>query len=94
MNDALSTGPVLEWGRILNDIMLVIPKTMRITELSSDDNSQIFLKGQTLSYEAVHLFVEALNTCKNVGSASLIGTQKDSKSEELMGYSISCSLTQ
>ncbi|MBW8040626.1 MAG: hypothetical protein FVQ85_11555 [Planctomycetes bacterium] len=94
INAILSTGTLLKWDQILNDIGRTMPKAARITELSSDDNSKMVLKGQSLSYEAVHLFVGTLNTCKNIKSASLIEAQKGGESGALISYSISCSLIQ
>ena len=57
MNNAMSTGSVLEWDQILTDIKLATPKTVRITGLSSSDNSKMLLDGRALSYEAIYLFV-------------------------------------
>ena len=94
MNAASGTGALLKWGQILNDIRFAIPKTARITSLSSSSNSKILLEGQALSYEAVHLFVDMLNAGEYIESASLIGTQKDKESGGLLRYSINCSLIQ
>lgn len=94
MDTILSADTFLKWGRILNDIKRAIPKANRITELSSFDKSRMKLKGQALSYEAIHLFVETLNACSNIESASLIGTEKDGESGGFVNYSISCSLIQ
>jgi hypothetical protein len=94
MNAASGAGALLKWGQILNDIRFAIPKTARITNLSSSSNSKILLEGQALSYEAVHLFVDMLNAGEYIESASLIGTQKDKESGGLLRYSINCSLIQ
>jgi len=94
MNAASGTGAFLKWGQILNDIRFAIPKTARITNLSSSSNSKILLEGQAFSYEAVHLFVDMLNAGEYIESASLIGTQKDKESGGLVRYSINCSLIQ
>jgi Tfp pilus assembly PilM family ATPase len=92
--DALSSCSPLKWGPILSDIRQATPKTVRLTELRSSDNSRMLLDGQTLSYSAIYLFVDALSTCKNIKSASLIGTEKYGGSEHLVKYSILCSLIQ
>ena len=94
MNAILSPRSFLRWGQILDGVRLAIPKTVRITNLSSGDNSKMLLHGQALSYEGVYLFVDMLNTCKHIESASPIETKKDSKSRDLVRYSISCSLIQ
>jgi len=93
MSVILSTGSFLRWAQILNDISLATPKTVRITKLSSEDNSKMLLEGQALSHEAIYLFVDMLNACRYVKSASLIGTKKDSKTAGCVNYSISCSLS-
>jgi len=93
MNVILSTGSFLRWDQVLNDISLATPKMVRITKLSSKDNSKIVLEGQALSHEAIYLFVDMLNACRYVKSASLIGAKKDSKSAGRVDYSIRCSLS-
>ena len=93
-NNTLSTGSTLEWGRILEDIRQVTPKMVRITALRSGDNSRMLLEGQTFSYAAIYLFVDTLGTCRNIESATLVGTEKYRGSDSLVKYSISCSLTQ
>ncbi len=94
MNNVLDTDPVLMWNKILNDIGVAIPETVRITEIFSSENSNISLNGQALSYEAVYSFIEALSAGKNIKSASLIGSQNHGRSNGLVEYSINCSLTQ
>jgi hypothetical protein len=93
-NNILSTGTNLKWGRILEDIRQATPKSVRITALSSNDNSSMVLEGQALSYAAIYLFVDELGTCRNIESASLIGTEKYRGSDSLVKYSVRCSLTQ
>lgn len=94
VNNTLKTEQFLRWDEILTDTGLATPKKLRITGLFSSDNSNLLLEGQALSYEAIYLFVDALNTCKNIKSASLKETQSNSKFDGLVGYSILCSLTQ
>jgi len=92
--ETLSAGSSLKWDRILSDIRRVTPQTVRITSLQGSDNFRMLLDGQALSYEAIYLFVDTLSTCKNIESASLIGTEKYNESEHLVKYSIRCSLIQ
>lgn len=94
MNAVLSTGPFLRWGPVLNDIKLAIPKTVQITNLFSKNNSKMLLEGRALSSEAVYVFVDMLNACEHIKSASLIGTKTDSRSGGLVRYSINCLLVQ
>ena len=91
---ALAKGSVLRWGAMLDDIAIAIPKKVWITELESRNNSKISLQGKAVSYEAVHLFVEMLNNCKYIESATLAKTINDEKTYELIRYSIDCSLIQ
>jgi Tfp pilus assembly protein PilN len=93
VNTAIDTGAVLKWGPILNDIKDATPETVRIAKLDSSDNSKILLSGQAVTYEAVKLFIEALNACKNIESASLVESQNDNQSDNVVGYTISCLLT-
>jgi Tfp pilus assembly protein PilN len=94
MNAVLKPGSFLRWGQILDGVRFAIPEKVRVTNLSSGDNSKMLLYGQALSYDAVYRFVGKLNACKQIESASLIETKKDDKSRDLVSYSISCSLIQ
>ncbi len=94
VNNTLNTGSFLNWGQILNEIKLVIPKMVRIESLSSKNNSELLIEGEAISYETVNYFVSMLNSCENIQSASLITTSKSSNFDRLLSYSISCSLIQ
>ncbi len=83
----------LRWDQILDQVARAIPRSVRIHSLSSDDGSILMLEGQTLSYEAVELFLDMLSNCKHIKSASLARTEKDSESDKWIRYSIGCSLT-
>lgn len=92
VNTVLDRSSFLMWAQILNDISLSTPKTLRITKLLCKDNSKLSLQGKAASYEAVHLFVDMLNKCKNIESASLSGTKHEGRPDGLKSYSIDCSL--
>ena len=94
MNTVLSAAPFLKWGPVLNGIKLSIPKAVQITNLFSKNNLELLLEGRALSSEAVYLFIDMLNACEHIESASLIGTKTDSRSGGLVRYSINCSLVQ
>jgi Tfp pilus assembly protein PilN len=94
MNAVLKPGSFLRWGQILDDVRFAIPEKVRVTNLSGGDSSKILLYGQALSYDAVYLFVQKLNASKHIDSASLIETKKDSKSKDLVWWSISCLIIQ
>lgn len=93
MSAAVRDDYFLRWDQILAQIARVIPGSVRIRSLSSNDSSTIVLEGQALSYEAVELFLDMLSNCEYIESASLAGTKKDSKSDKWIRYSIGCSLT-
>jgi Tfp pilus assembly protein PilN len=94
INNTIDTKTVLDWGPILNQIKDATPETVRISKLNSSENSEILLSGQAVSYPAVNLFIEALNKCENIDSASLIGSRSDRQVEGLVEYSIRCLLIQ
>ncbi|MFC1781836.1 PilN domain-containing protein, partial [Planctomycetota bacterium] len=94
VKDVIEMNPVLEWGQVLNEISHITPRTVRINEFSSSDNSSIQINGQAISYEAVNLFVEWLNNCQSIDTASLIGSRSNRSSDNLIGYSINCKLVQ
>ena len=92
MSAILSTKSFLRWDQILNEIRSTIPKPVRITNLFSENNSNVLFRGQAISYESIHLFVEMLNNSEYIKSASLIGTEKDDEQNGLVIYSVNCSL--
>ena len=92
MDNILQGTAFVNWCKILNEISAVTPKTVRITNLLSEDSTKVLFKGQALTYESVHLFVEMLNGCEQIRSASLVGTEKDQERGGLVTYSIRCLL--
>lgn len=93
MKQILPSGGTVDWSEVLNDIKKSTPKVLCITELVSNDNSTLMMRGQSRSYEAVYLFVDMLGKSAFIDSAELIGTEKDDRTGGLLSYSITCSLT-
>ena len=89
----LSSRRDMDWVRLLGDLSSGTPKTVRITNLFSKDNSKIRLEGLAMSYEAVRLFVDMLDKSDYIYSASLIDAEKDNEGDGLVRYVINCSLT-
>jgi Tfp pilus assembly protein PilN len=83
-----------DWCAILEDVRNRTPQTVRITQLLSNDNENMYLGGLALSYETVHLFVKMLNESDYIRSASLNETEREETTEGLVKYVITCSLTQ
>ena len=92
LNSILSSRYALDWAHILEDIRNRTPKTVRITNLYSNENTQMHMQGEALSYEVVHLFVKMLNDSDYISSASLAETVKGEKAGGLVMYTINCSL--
>jgi len=92
VDNVLSKKSAVKWGQMLADVSLATPKTVQITELFSNDNSKMVIEGLAFSYEDIYLFVDTLNTCRSIKSASLTGTERHSSQESFVEYSISCSL--
>ena len=78
---------------MLKDIRFGIPKAARITDLSSRAKGRVSLRGEAVSYEAVHLFANNLDKSKDIDSASLTETEKDEDDDHLVRYEIDCILT-
>jgi Tfp pilus assembly protein PilN len=92
LKSILSARYAVDWARILEDVRNRTPKTVRITNLYSTGNTRIYLEGEALSYEVVHLFVKMLNSSEYISSASLAETVKEEKTGGLVVYSINCFL--
>ena len=52
----------------------------------------MLIKGWSVSYEAVRLFVDMLGKSEYIVSADLVGAEKDEGVDGLISYSIDCSL--
>jgi len=89
----LSSRRDMDWVRLLGDLSSGTPKTVRITNLFSKDNSKIRLEGLAMSYESVRLFVDMLDKSDYIYSASLIDAARDNEGDGLVRYVINCSLT-
>ncbi len=94
LNAVLNAGSFKRWDQILNDIRSAIPKMVRLTRLSCESNSKMLLRGQAVSYEAIHRFVDTLNATELIESALFLGAEEDPKNKNLLMYSIACSLAQ
>jgi len=92
VDEILASRGDVDWAALLNELRSVAPKTVRITNLFSRDNSKISLEGLALSYEAVHLFVNMLAKSELTEDASLIGTEKDNDETGYVRYQINCSI--
>ena len=92
LNSILSSRHAIDWAHILEDVRNRTPKTVRITNLYSSGNTRMYMQGEALSYEAVHLFVKILNDSDYISSASLAETVKGEKAGGLVMYTINCSL--
>ncbi len=92
LSSILGSRLTLDWAGILEDVRKLTPKTVRIINLSSRDNSGMYLKGMAISYETIHLFVEMLNNSDYITSASLAETTKEDKANGFIMYRIDCTL--
>ena len=93
LNSILKSRRAVDWANILTDVKNCTPKTVRITKLYDNGNSEMRLEGLALSYESVRLFVNMLNKSDYISSASLTETMKDKEAGGLVMYIINCSLT-
>lgn len=80
------------WSEILNDIRTRTPQSVQITDLDGKKESGLRLRGLSLSYETVHLFVDLLNKSGYLESASLIHAERDREVDGMVKYSIDCVL--
>jgi Tfp pilus assembly protein PilN len=92
LNDILGSRPNLDWAKILDDIRTHTPEAVRITAMQSAGKAEMILEGLALSYEAIRLFVKALNESDYINAASLTETTKGEESDGLVMYKINCAL--
>jgi len=92
MKTVLGNTPLFKWGEILSDIGHAIPRKVQITNAFCGDNLNVLLEGWAISYEALYDFVARLEKSEQIESASLITTANKTSTDDLVRYSINCSL--
>jgi len=92
VDNILKSDSHLNWSGILEDIRVAIPSGVRITKISGMGASKLRLECRALSPKEVRLFIEMLNKCEHMGTASLAQTKTDDKAGNLAKYDIDCSL--
>jgi len=92
LSSILGSRLTMDWAGILEDVRKLTPKTVRIINLSSRDNSGMYLEGLAISYETIHLFVSMLNSSDYISSASLSETTKEDTENGFIMYRIDCTL--
>jgi Tfp pilus assembly protein PilN len=83
--------PFIQWGHVFSDLSKKTPRDVQITSLTSKNNNLV-LEGRALSYEAIHLFVEMLDSSEFIKSAALVKTIDNNTSDYVLRFSINCSL--
>ena len=92
ISEILDSRPALGWAKILNDIRVQTPQSVRITELYSVGDTGIVLEGLALSYESARLFEKMLNELDYINLATLTETSREDNVNALVVYKINCSL--
>ena len=92
LSSILGSRPSMDWAGILDDVRKRTPKSIRIINLFSRDNSTMYLEGMGISYETIHLFVQMLDNSIYISSASLTETTKEDKADGFIMYRIDCVL--
>ena len=93
MSMALDWAPVIDWSSLLDEISATIPKTVQLNVIESGDGSEMLLKGEALSTDAVNNFVDALGANRQVKSAELTKTGiGEGQSQDMLAFSIGCCL--
>lgn len=93
INKILDSRCDANWPGLLSDIAKTRPKTVCVTSLLSQTDSQMSLKGLAVSNEDVYLFVDRLSKSEHIRSASIVETKKDKDNNGLVSYEIRCNLT-
>ena len=78
------------WAKLLADISSRTPKTVRITNLTSKDGTNISLIGEASSYDTINKFVKLLDRSPYVSSATLVKSEFDPIMQNLLLYNITC----
>lgn len=94
LNQAINSGWNLNWSLVLDDIRKKTPKLLYISQLRCDDNAKFLIKGKSLSYEAINIFVELLAESSFLDSATVTQTEKDDNVSGLISFYVDCLITQ
>lgn len=88
----LEAVPHLDWALVLDEVGLAIPQMVRVTGLTNRGSAGLRLEGRALRHEDIRLFVDLLNGREHIASAVLVETKTAGESNELVRYTIDCSL--
>jgi type IV pilus assembly protein PilM len=91
VNQIRKVRPFIQWEQVFFDLSKKTPRDVQITSLTSKNNN-LALEGRALSYEAIHLFVEMLDSSEFIKSAALVRTIDKNTSDDVLRFSINCSL--
>ncbi|MHC4758007.1 MAG: PilN domain-containing protein, partial [Planctomycetota bacterium] len=91
INNILQEKALIEWGPVLSDLSKNTPHDVQITNLTSS-KEKLDIEGKSLSYQAIHLFVEMLDSCDHIKSAKLSKTFGNNEKDDVLRFSIHCSL--
>lgn len=82
----------VDWVQLLNDICQAVPRVVRITELSIDGTSTMFIEGISQTYPAVHLFGDQLARSDHIGRTEVKEAGHHGNEKAFIRYTIECTL--
>jgi len=92
MGEVLQERRDVDWSSLLGAIRDTAPAAVCITDLSSDDAENLYLRGLAKSYEEVRAFARGLGTREPFASVSLAKVEKAQGEPALIRYQIDCLL--
>jgi Tfp pilus assembly protein PilN len=81
------------WTKILADIARRTPENLRITNLTTKNNTTLNIVGQASSYENISRFITMLNNSPYLSSATLVKSEIEPSSQNLRQYNIICTFS-
>lgn len=93
MNNIFESETVYDWANILDEIRNNVPTTLYITNMSALQGSDFIVEGNARSFKSIHIFAELLTQSDYIRSAVVTQTQKNSRINGMVAYSISCVLS-
>lgn len=93
MNKIFEGDTVFNWADVLDEIRNNVPTTLYITKMSALQGSDFIVEGNARSFKSIHIFAELLRQSDFIQSAVVAQTEKNSRINGMVAYTISCVLS-
>lgn len=94
INNAVSKEPSLKWAKVLKNISSSVPKKVQLIAITAGSGQTVTIEGKALTHGDIRVFLDMLNASEYIASASLVTAKLQEQPDNLLEYSIACTIKQ